>query len=281
MNCRVLVPVYTEKITEDEELSVGTIRQKLSRYKLCFIAPASLDLSGVVRDGEMIERFGDEYFHGIEGYNQLLKSSEFYERFTGSRYVLICQLDCLVLSDELESWINKDFDYIGAPWFKPKKSPEDGLWRSGNGGFSLRNVEAHLRVLRMSVPKGSIYRLKGSVRLRTKNAKAELGTYRKKMFWHRLLHPKAEMNNVEDEMKRFPYHEDVFWSFEAPKFDPNFKVATADQALPFSFEVAPRWCFEKNGRRLPFGCHAWPKYDREFWMKILNKSESLGGVTPR
>ena len=77
-------------------------------------------------------------------------------------------------------------------------------------------------------------------------------------------------------MKRFPYHEDVFWSFEAPKFDANFKVATAEEALPFAFEVAPRWCFEKNGRRLPFGCHAWPKYDREFWMEILNKSEAFG-----
>jgi hypothetical protein len=48
MNCRVLVPVYTEKLTAGEALSAGTIRQKLSRYGLCFIAPESLGISGVV-----------------------------------------------------------------------------------------------------------------------------------------------------------------------------------------------------------------------------------------
>lgn len=280
MNCRVLVPIYKKKLTTEEGVSLGTIRKRISRYGISFIAPDSLDLSGIIEKGEVIERFNSEYFQGIEGYNRLLKSSEFYERFAGCQYVLVCQLDCLVLSDELDNWISKGFDYIGAPWFKPKKSPQDGLWRSGNGGFSLRNVEAHLRVLRISVPKGSIYRLKGSVRLKTKNAKAELAIYRKRIFWHRLFHPKTKMNSVEDEMKRFPYHEDVFWSFEGPKFDANFKVATAEEALSFAFEVAPRWCFEKNQRRLPFGCHAWAKYDRDFWIEILNKSDALGDIMP-
>jgi hypothetical protein len=39
----------------------------------------------------------------------------------------------------------------------------------------------------------------------------------------------------------------------------------------FSFEVAPRYCFKMNRERLPFGCHAWSKYDQEFWEPFLLK----------
>ena len=277
-NCRIVVPVYKPSLSEEEAVSIATIRKNLSRFGICFVAPECLDLSRIIRNGESSERFDDDYFNGIEGYNRLLKSSMFYERFLETPYLLICQLDCLVLGDQLEEWIRKGFDYIGAPWFKPKKTPQEGLWRSGNGGFSLRNIAAHLRVLKMRVPKGSVYRMKGSVRLRTKNAKSELGMYHKKMLWHRLFHPKGESTVVEEEMKRFRYHEDVFWSFEAPKFDPTFKVPTAEEALPFAFEEAPRWCFEKNGRQLPFGCHAWAKYDKEFWIETLKNLEHGSGV---
>jgi len=276
MNCRVLVPIYKKTLTEDENLSLATIRRKLSGFGIIFIAPKSLELSEVKYEGESVEHFKDEYFYGIEGYNRLLKSCEFYQRFVSYEYILVCQLDCLVLSNELTNWIKKGFDYIGAPWFKPKKTPEDGLWRVGNGGFSLRNVDAHLRVLRRNVIKGSAYRLKGKVRLKTKNASRELGQYERQQFWSRVLHPRREIISVEEEAMRFPHFEDLFWSFEAPKFDGSFKVPTPEEALPFAFEVAPRWCYEKNNRRLPFGCHAWAKYDRYFWMETLNNLKILG-----
>jgi hypothetical protein len=58
---------------------------------------------------------------------------------------------------------------------------------------------------------------------------------------------------------------DYFWSDEAVKYWPDFKIASVETGLKFAFEVAPRWCFERNGGRLPFGCHAWPRYDRAFW----------------
>jgi hypothetical protein len=275
-NCRIVVPIYKSTLSDDEQFSLSTIRKNLIRFGICFVSPASLDLAGVIQEGETAERFPDFYFSGIDGYNNLLKSSEFYERFTNFRHLLICQLDCLVLSDNLEQWISKGFDYIGAPWFKPQKTPKDGLWRVGNGGFSLRNIEAHLRVLRSKVIKGSAYRLRGKVRLKTKNASRELGQYARRQFWFRVLHPSREMISVEEEADRFPHFEDLFWSFEAPKFDESFKVPTPEEALPFAFEVAPRWCYEKNNRGLPFGCHAWEKYDRDFWIEILNDLKILG-----
>jgi hypothetical protein len=58
---------------------------------------------------------------------------------------------------------------------------------------------------------------------------------------------------------------DFFWSFEAVGFFPDFKVAPVNDGLEFAFEAAPRMCFEMNRRKLPFGCHAWTKFDRSFW----------------
>jgi hypothetical protein len=69
--------------------------------------------------------------------------------------------------------------------------------------------------------------------------------------------------------ERYRKHEDLFWSFGAPELVPDFRIATVEQALRFAFEVDPRRAFELAGRRLPFGCHAWAKYDRAFWEPYL------------
>jgi len=66
-------------------------------------------------------------------------------------------------------------------------------------------------------------------------------------------------------------HEDHFWSDEAIKYHPEFRVASTELGLRFAFEVAPRYCFELNNYTLPFGCHAWPRYDRNFWEPYLLK----------
>jgi hypothetical protein len=66
-------------------------------------------------------------------------------------------------------------------------------------------------------------------------------------------------------------HSDLFWADEAIKYYPDFRIAPVEVGLKFAFEVAPRLCFELNNRHLPFGCHAWPRYDREFWEPYLLK----------
>ena len=49
----------------------------------------------------------------------------------------------------------------------------------------------------------------------------------------------------------------------------DFKVAPKEIALKFSFESQVRECFEYNNRNLPMGCHAWEKYDLEFWKPYM------------
>lgn len=49
----------------------------------------------------------------------------------------------------------------------------------------------------------------------------------------------------------------------------KFKVAPMEVALKFSFETEVQKCFELNDYQLPFGCHAWEKYDLHFWKPII------------
>jgi thiol-disulfide isomerase/thioredoxin len=71
------------------------------------------------------------------------------------------------------------------------------------------------------------------------------------------------------------YHEDYFWAFEAPKVMNDFRIPVPREALEFSFEVAPAYCFAENSGRLPFGCHAWKKHDPKFWRPFLLRESDL------
>ena len=275
---KAVIPCYKNNLSADDCIALGTIRSCFDASVICFIAPSSLDLSGVLQPRETVERFRDEFFNGISKYNELLTSSFFYARFVDSSHILICQLDCLVFRDELTLWAEKGFDYIAPPWFvKFLETPEQGLWRVGNGGFSLRNVRSALRVLSKKIPRGFYYPKHGSSPWETTYPDPERGMYERLLPWYVKYNPLQRWVTIEEELRRFPRNEDLFWAMEAPKFDPTFRVASAEEALPFAFEMSPRWCYEQNGFHLPFGCHAWARYDRDFWMEVLEQPSERSG----
>ena len=72
-------------------------------------------------------------------------------------------------------------------------------------------------------------------------------------------------------------HEDLFW---ASMDSERFRVAPIDVALAFAFEQDVRQCFKMNQNRLPFGCHAWEKYDFEFWKPVLKKMGYTLSIEP-
>ncbi|MDE6567746.1 MAG: hypothetical protein K2K70_08460 [Lachnospiraceae bacterium] len=60
--------------------------------------------------------------------------------------------------------------------------------------------------------------------------------------------------------------EDVFWASRK-----GLKIAPVEVAVSFSFEEQVKKSFELNHRRLPFGCHAWFKFDFKFFRPYMQQ----------
>jgi hypothetical protein len=67
----------------------------------------------------------------------------------------------------------------------------------------------------------------------------------------------------------------LFWSlFVAPRCE-FFTIPTASEAVSFAFEAHPEYLFELNHQELPFGCHAWERYNPEFWKAIFKQNQLI------
>ena len=256
----VVVPAYKTYLTPDEEISLRHLRHFLGGYDKYLVGPRSLDFA--LSDFQ-IRRFKDKYFASVLDYNKLVLSPHFYKTFLDYKYILVYQLDALVFSDQLTQWCEKDFDYIGAPWLKRMDVAEEGFSNVGNGGFSLRKVDSFLKVL--SSPGIVVDPAAYWDEFCANNSRLTQLVNLHKKYLKRL----ALFGGVKW-YSRHPHDmEDIFWSNIAPRLYPDFRIATVDEALKFSFESAPRYCFEQNNYKLPFGCHSWEKYDRDFWEDYL------------
>jgi hypothetical protein len=209
--------------------------------------------------------FEEFFFRGTDGYNKLLLSKKFYSRFANYEYMLICQTDSFVFKDELQYWCAKGYDYIGAPWFEGwgDSTDESQFVGVGNGGFSLKKTSSHLRVLNSFSYITSPDKV---IKSRIKNVKGIFSLI--KEVWGFFLDITLR-NNTFHLLNSYPYHEDVFWGTVAPAKFSWFRVADEETAMKFSFETNPRKLFELNGKKLPFGCHGWEKYDPNFWTKYI------------
>ena len=259
----VAIPIYKTELSAAEALSIARSVDILGHQTLYFIGPARLSayLDALShRYGQRIgfKTFDDRFFSGIAGYNSLMRSADFYRVFSNHSHLLIAQTDALVLSDQLNLWCERDFSYIGAPWFVGGSEPRQPLefFGVGNGGFSLRKVSDFLRVL--STPRRIPNFLKSG-----SSDKAAIRSLARK-----LKHEWWFAYNVEP---FFPSsNEDFFWGMLVPAVFPFFRVPKPEVALGFAFEVEPRLLYEMNHHELPFGCHAWERCDPGFWEEMVS-----------
>ena len=268
----IVVPVHRLPLDLMENISLKYVRKILGDYVLHFIMPERLALIDFgLLNNERITRLPNRYFQSTDSYNGLLTSAWFYEQFTDFTHMLIYQLDCLVFKNNLLHWCLKDWDYIGSPMLNYNGDPEnDAHWVTGNGGLSLRKISSFLRILKAFSPKAVYFDSK----TRTCDAPDfALGYFPEELkyrftikTWFRSV---IAGWRVDQELRGFRANEDIFWSIEAVKFDPKFRVAPFEEARQFAFEKHASVLFQKNGNELPFGCHAWEKYEPDFWAKFI------------
>ncbi len=256
----VVVPLYRSDLTPDEVISFRHLDYFLGAFDIVLCVPENLRVS--LATGRVI-RFPDRYFQSVATYSQLLLSRRFYEALGDYRHILIYQLDCLVFSNRLLQWCDLGYDYLGAPLFSSKTDSSKGFSRVGNGGLSLRRVESFLKVLdskRYAQEPDSILHQMFTAYLPDLDPLPLPKRWVKKLrvLW-------AARRGVQDYLSNYSLNEDLFWSDRARLFDSGFRISPVEIALGFAFDMHPRYCYEHNGCKLPFGCHAWGRRDREFW----------------
>lgn len=230
----VVIPIYLPQLTGFEEFSFQYSVPFLAGRNVAFIAPSTLDAGWYIErcPHAEVRRFDDKYFASIKGYNHLLLDPDFYSGFLPFEYVLILQNDAMLLSDDVDPWLNKGFDYIGAPWpagvevFVNTERFEGEFGKRirahvGNGGFSLRRVKKCIA----------------------------------------LLHEFAVSRDV---FIRAGSSEDLFFSLLGG-LSADFVIPNEITASMFSLELTPEYYFHVNGGVIPLGTHAWWKRSRGFW----------------
>lgn len=237
----VVIPVYKSILDDLEVISIKQCVSVLGRYPVYLVMPDDLEAAPFEKlyKNFRIKRFAAKYFENVNAYSRLLLSIEFYKAFNGHEYILIHQTDAFVFEDQLMEWCDRGYDYIGAPWIGEHSWLKDATpawaWRRslvGNGGFSLRKISTFIKMLKLfRINKFFFLRENGGIQI----------------------------------------HEDLFWSLYIPSLNPFFKVPDADTALKFSVETYPSQAFKINKGKLPFGCHAWMKYELDFWKPFIEQ----------
>lgn len=257
--CIIVFPVY-KSLNAIERSSFEQAVAMTQGYKHVFVAPRSFQFDSSYGDLSRLDivRFDDTYFQGIEGYNYLMLSAEFYKAFSDYEYILIHQSDVYLFRPDLAYWCSKGYDYIGAPWLKPNKIKKGIFYNQflykvigntfpkskkrklyecynavGNGGFSLRKVSTFLDILGMP------------------EAQRIISIYKEKLQRDSL------------------YNEDIFWSVETPHLKKDFSKPHWREALSFAMETYPQFSLGITNGELPFGCHAPLVYEPEFWKKYI------------
>jgi hypothetical protein len=269
----VVIPVYKENMTVDERKSLLQCLKILGVYPIIFACPEKLEVKEYQEPSDSFksasirfERFDDDYFKSIAGYNRLLLSKEFYSRFKAFEYILIYQLDAWVFKDELTLWCSKGFSYIGAPWLEAqdKATPDSTFMKyAGNGGFSLRKIKSFLEVINAY----KIIKPPFEIMKEYQHFSLLLRFIRFPVILLRFL---GLRNNSNYQRAMYNLNEDNYWTTLAPVISKKFKVAKAEEAISFAFETMPRRMFALNHNQLPFGCHAWAKWDAEFWKQYIS-----------
>ena len=83
-------------------------------------------------------------------YSKLLATKSVIYDYINTEYFLVFQTDSMILKSNshlMDSFLNKDYDYIGAPWLITNYYPTKERDFIGNGGFSLRKTETMLKII--------------------------------------------------------------------------------------------------------------------------------------
>lgn len=231
----IVIPIYKKEFDSEEQFLVDRMFSVFANRELVFVGPQNLEKTYYAQryPNAKLITFPDHFFESVQGYSRLLLSMQFYETFGEKDFLLISQPDVYVFRDDLDLWLRKPYDYIGAPWpngfsininiGRFANVPGGAVLTAfvGNGGFSLRRVEKCLIMLNRDFDVATWFVATGS-------------------------------------------SEDLFFSFIG-SMTANIVMPNPLEASLFSMEMSPEYFFVLNGKNGPMAAHAFRKYSSDFW----------------
>lgn len=250
----IVIPIYKDKMSRYERLSIGLTEKRLCCYDIYFITHRRLNLENYKQYKNIkIVYFPKRYFKNTITYSRLLLKESFYRKFSAYKYMLIVQSDALILNeaDALDNIMKKNFDFWGAMWetpveicsFEIEKSIKNKFMKIcpvclqkqifrnpikcyvGNGGLSLRNINKTIELLR------------------EKKLYAE--------FWFD--------------------NEDKFFAYHGLLNHVGYRIAPKDLVDQFSLESRIRYLETIK----PFGLHGWDRIGHSYVLRYLKKINIL------
>lgn len=247
----ITIPVRYEQPPALEKISLDQTLAVLHQYPVVFIANGDLDTTwyenycqGKVRAS--VERF---VWDGFVGFSKLQLSDEFYRRFLGYEYLLMCHLDAFVFRDELPKWCQAGYDYVGSVIYNSGWVLTNTLLRRvtgfpppeyfGCGGFALKKVSSFYHVT---------------------------SKYKKYI----------DFNLWVRKMRRQGVLDDIFLTQHFPKLWPKFRMPPRAVAERFGADY-DAWDEEqlpftnRDNDSLPFGVHGWVLHSPAFWKPCIRR----------
>lgn len=282
-NCVIVIPIYKSTPEWYEEISFNQVVKVLFKHEFVIVTFEELDISyyaDILKENNInfgVRYFDKIFFESVVGYNQLMLSKQFYQTFINYEFILIYQLDAYVFRDELDYWCEQNYDFIGAPLpeltdldYRVNKTREPVM--VGNGGFSLRKTKSILDFLSHKKPVIKPKRIFEHYKKAPFKIRYVFSSIAKCLGYKNRINYFVKSGVNED--KLFCLLLDETWIKRHLKENDSYlflKIPSVATALRFSFELYPEEMLVYNNNELPFGCHAWNKYEYEtFWKKIIN-----------
>ena len=270
--CCIVVPIISTELGLSELASIQSLSTLKENYPILFIGRRDSYTSNLRKLNELLSdrtfafiEFDSKYFESLTSYSNLLMSSDFYRRFSAYDYLLIFQTDALIIRGDLSKFIGLGKAYIGAPWIDKNRHTKKLL--IGNGGLSLRKIKDFIEMTSLNsifpsqwwfnFPKQRFFRW------------GVVGALYPLFYVLDLVSKIFGRSLFFDTCRLLSKAEDV--SFAKWLVQDNIDKPTLEEAVDFSFESNPQRCYEINKQRLPFGCHAWERYDLQFWETHLSE----------
>lgn len=285
--CCIFIPLYKLDWSGAEHASIRRCISILRVYHILFVRKESIDAREALAPYQnqlrrvsswTVLSLPDCHFASVSNYSQLLLSPFFYGLFSEWDYVLVFQHDAWIIGGDLGFWLQKGYSYIGAPWCPdlgtdPECPPVSGV---GNGGLSLRNVR-HMKRIVSSVgfrrkPVLSMIELISAFSLLNRYRQHSL-VVRPFVFIKRFLrlapllflYPLGYKNSLAF-LAANGVNEDIILGFYAQRVFKWLSLPDLSDAASFSLETNPREVARYFCVDTPFGCHAWEKYNKEFFL---------------